>query len=154
VRNHQYQQRRYRRALDAAVGLVAWRYGQSESEPYLRSADPDQLYVSIPYIHSTVSPSAPLIRICTRLAAITCAQPNRGTTHPRPIGYGWAAEMVAMYADAAPGGGKTATATVTDRCEGCALRDVDMTPTLFQKFSPLTLGRMGVNSEPLTWNWV
>ena len=52
VRDHQHQLGRYRCALAAVVGLVAWRYRQPESEPHLRQTDSNQLYVpdsSLPF---------------------------------------------------------------------------------------------------------
>lgn len=51
--------------------------------------------------------------------------------------------------------GKTVTATVTDRCEGCAMRDVDMTPTLFSQIADMGKGRLGINgTPPITWQWI
>jgi expansin (peptidoglycan-binding protein) len=38
--------------------------------------------------------------------------------------------------------GKTAKATITDRCEGCIGASIDMSPSLFQKFADLSVGRL------------
>jgi len=45
--------------------------------------------------------------------------------------------------------GKTATATVVDRCEGCAVNDVDMTLGLFKRFQRPEVGRF----YNLTWSY-
>lgn len=40
-------------------------------------------------------------------------------------------------------GGVTQTATITDRCAGCAgFGDLDMTPSLFTEFAPESVGRI------------
>ncbi|KAB5594584.1 hypothetical protein CTheo_1906 [Ceratobasidium theobromae] len=39
-------------------------------------------------------------------------------------------------------GGKTITVGIVDRCEGCALWDVDLSPSAFQQFAPLASGRL------------
>jgi len=39
-------------------------------------------------------------------------------------------------------GGATATATIVDRCTGCAKYSIDMTISLFQVFAPLSVGRI------------
>jgi hypothetical protein len=38
--------------------------------------------------------------------------------------------------------GVTETATIVDRCTGCADNSLDMTPGLFQKFASLDVGRI------------
>jgi len=45
--------------------------------------------------------------------------------------------------------GQNATATVTDRCVDCKDDDLDMTPSLFQVFAALGVGRFDI-----TWNFV
>lgn len=39
-------------------------------------------------------------------------------------------------------GGKTATATIMDTCPGCANGGLDLTPSLFEVFAPLSEGRL------------
>ncbi|CUA71128.1 hypothetical protein RSOLAG22IIIB_09342 [Rhizoctonia solani] len=39
-------------------------------------------------------------------------------------------------------GGKTIRVGIVDRCEGCALWDVDLSPSAFQQFAPLASGRL------------
>ncbi|KAG8741448.1 hypothetical protein FRC10_002852 [Ceratobasidium sp. 414] len=39
-------------------------------------------------------------------------------------------------------GGKTIRVGIVDRCEGCALWDVDLSPSAFQQFAPLATGRL------------
>ncbi|KAG9119189.1 hypothetical protein FRC07_005933, partial [Ceratobasidium sp. 392] len=39
-------------------------------------------------------------------------------------------------------GGKTIRVGIVDRCEGCALWDVDLSPFAFQQFAPLTTERL------------
>ncbi|KAI1472612.1 RlpA-like double-psi beta-barrel-protein domain-containing protein-containing protein [Daldinia caldariorum] len=41
-------------------------------------------------------------------------------------------------------GGKTAVATVVDKCPGCSSDSIDVSPTVFQELSPLTVGRVKV----------
>ncbi|KAG9093935.1 hypothetical protein FRC06_011315 [Ceratobasidium sp. 370] len=38
--------------------------------------------------------------------------------------------------------GKTIRVGIVDRCEGCALWDVDLSPSAFQQFAPLATGRL------------
>jgi len=47
-------------------------------------------------------------------------------------------------------GGATATATIVDRCVGCAEDSLDMTPALFQVFASLGVGRI----HGLRWGFV
>ncbi|KAL4066219.1 RlpA-like double-psi beta-barrel-protein domain-containing protein-containing protein [Scleroderma yunnanense] len=42
---------------------------------------------------------------------------------------------------------KTAQGTVVDSCQACAANDLDMSPTLFQKFADLSVGRI-----PIQWS--
>jgi len=39
--------------------------------------------------------------------------------------------------------GVTKTAKVVDTCEGCAAGNIDLSPSLFQDFAPLSAGRVG-----------
>ncbi|KAG8784758.1 hypothetical protein FRC12_018316 [Ceratobasidium sp. 428] len=39
-------------------------------------------------------------------------------------------------------GGKTIRVGIVDRCEGCSLWDVDLSPSAFQQFAPLATGRL------------
>jgi len=45
-------------------------------------------------------------------------------------------------------GGVTATAKVVGTCEGCAPGNIDLSPSLFQKFAPLGAGRV----PGVTWS--
>jgi hypothetical protein len=45
--------------------------------------------------------------------------------------------------------GKTATATIADTCPGCANGGLDLTPSLFQEFAPLSEGRL----TGMTWSF-
>jgi expansin (peptidoglycan-binding protein) len=45
--------------------------------------------------------------------------------------------------------GKTATATIMDTCPGCANGGLDLTPSLFQQFAPLSEGRL----TGMTWTY-
>jgi len=38
--------------------------------------------------------------------------------------------------------GVTQVAKVVDTCEGCAIGDIDMSPSLFAKFAPASAGRV------------
>lgn len=44
--------------------------------------------------------------------------------------------------------GKSVEVTVTDRCEGCALHDLDFSPSAFSQIADQALGRIKI-----TWNW-
>ncbi|KXN89956.1 Allergen Asp f 7 [Leucoagaricus sp. SymC.cos] len=44
--------------------------------------------------------------------------------------------------------GKTVTVAITDRCEGCALDDLDFSPSAFQQLADPSLGRIDI-----TWTW-
>jgi hypothetical protein len=46
--------------------------------------------------------------------------------------------------------GVTKIATVVDRCVGCAKDSLDMTPTLFQNFAPLGVGRI----HGIVWSFI
>ncbi|KAB5594258.1 Rare lipoprotein A-like double-psi beta-barrel protein [Ceratobasidium theobromae] len=46
--------------------------------------------------------------------------------------------------------GKTVTVTVTDRCVGCALHDIDFSPSAFDQLADQSIGRL----KGLTWTWV
>ncbi|KAI9062527.1 hypothetical protein FKP32DRAFT_1593170 [Trametes sanguinea] len=46
--------------------------------------------------------------------------------------------------------GKSVTVTVTDRCAGCAVGSIDLTPTAFQQLASLDVGRL----HGVTWNFV
>ncbi|KAH9985525.1 RlpA-like double-psi beta-barrel-protein domain-containing protein-containing protein [Russula vinacea] len=45
-------------------------------------------------------------------------------------------------------GGKSAQATVVDSCQACGADDLDMSPTMFQKFSGL-----GTGVIPIQWSY-
>ncbi|KAI0313728.1 RlpA-like double-psi beta-barrel-protein domain-containing protein-containing protein [Amylostereum chailletii] len=45
--------------------------------------------------------------------------------------------------------GKHVTVTVTDRCEGCALTDLDFSPSAFDKLANESVGRL----SGMTWVW-
>jgi len=47
-------------------------------------------------------------------------------------------------------GGATAIATIVDRCTGCAEDSLDMTPSLFQVFAALSVGRI----HGIRWNFL
>lgn len=44
--------------------------------------------------------------------------------------------------------GKSTTVTVTDRCQGCAITDLDFSPTAFSDLANESLGRIDI-----TWMW-
>jgi len=44
--------------------------------------------------------------------------------------------------------GKSVTLTVTDRCTGCSVTSIDLTPTAFSELADQSLGRI-----QLTWVW-
>ncbi|KAI1088900.1 barwin-like endoglucanase [Rostrohypoxylon terebratum] len=46
-------------------------------------------------------------------------------------------------------GGKSATATVTDKCPECLSGSIDVSPSVFKELAPLAKGRVKV-----TWNYV
>ncbi|CAE6485256.1 unnamed protein product [Rhizoctonia solani] len=48
------------------------------------------------------------------------------------------ADVTSLYKD----GGKTIRVGIVDRCEGCALWDLDLSPSAFQQFAPLATGRL------------
>ena len=50
---------------------------------------------------------------------------------------------------ALPDQGKTTTVTITDRCTGCALTDLDFSPTAFQDLADESVGRI----SGMTWVW-
>ncbi|KAK7685814.1 hypothetical protein QCA50_011160 [Cerrena zonata] len=43
--------------------------------------------------------------------------------------------------------GQTVTVTVVDRCEGCQINDIDLSPTAFQQLASLDAGRL----SGVTW---
>jgi len=45
--------------------------------------------------------------------------------------------------------GKSTTVTITDRCEGCALTDLDFSPSAFQDLADFSVGRL----SGMTWVW-
>jgi expansin (peptidoglycan-binding protein) len=48
------------------------------------------------------------------------------------------------------GGGASVTITVVDRCVGCAMTDLDFSPTAFDA---LTGGNRGLGRVKITWEW-
>ncbi|KAI1455979.1 RlpA-like double-psi beta-barrel-protein domain-containing protein-containing protein [Annulohypoxylon moriforme] len=46
-------------------------------------------------------------------------------------------------------GGKTATATVVDKCPGCSANSIDASPAIFQQLASLDVGRIQI-----TWEYV
>ncbi|KAL4064760.1 RlpA-like double-psi beta-barrel-protein domain-containing protein-containing protein [Scleroderma yunnanense] len=44
---------------------------------------------------------------------------------------------------------KSTTVTITDSCDGCALTDIDFTPTAFADLADLDIGRINIS-----WEWV
>jgi len=46
--------------------------------------------------------------------------------------------------------GKSVTVTVTDRCVGCALHDLDFSPSAFDNLAAESIGRL----KGVTWSWV
>ncbi|KAI0639772.1 RlpA-like double-psi beta-barrel-protein domain-containing protein-containing protein, partial [Trametes polyzona] len=45
--------------------------------------------------------------------------------------------------------GKSVTVTITDRCTGCALTDLDFSPAAFNQLASFDLGRL----HGVTWVW-
>ncbi|KAL5495143.1 DAG7 [Sanghuangporus weigelae] len=45
--------------------------------------------------------------------------------------------------------GKSTTVTITDRCEGCALTDLDFSPRAFEDIADFSVGRL----TGMTWAW-
>jgi len=52
-------------------------------------------------------------------------------------------KVVASY------GGKSVTLTITDRCTGCQLTDLDMAPSAFNQLADPSIGRI----HGVTWVW-
>ncbi|PFH54546.1 hypothetical protein AMATHDRAFT_135159 [Amanita thiersii Skay4041] len=46
--------------------------------------------------------------------------------------------------------GKSVTVTITDRCEGCALTDLDFSPSAFNQLASFDVGRI----SGMTWEWL
>ncbi|THV04868.1 hypothetical protein K435DRAFT_648418, partial [Dendrothele bispora CBS 962.96] len=46
--------------------------------------------------------------------------------------------------------GKSTTVTITDRCEGCAITDLDFSPSAFSDLADFGVGRL----SGMTWVWV
>ncbi|TFK77026.1 hypothetical protein BDN72DRAFT_866830 [Pluteus cervinus] len=46
--------------------------------------------------------------------------------------------------------GKSTTIMVTDRCEACAITDLDFSPTAFSDLADFSIGRI----HGMTWNWI
>lgn len=46
--------------------------------------------------------------------------------------------------------GKSVTVTLTDRCEACALTDLDFSPSAFDILSDPSVGRL----NGITWDWL
>ncbi|KAG2366614.1 barwin-like endoglucanase, partial [Suillus spraguei] len=44
--------------------------------------------------------------------------------------------------------GKSVTVKITDRCTGCALRDLDFSPSAFNSLADESLGRIDID-----WSW-
>ncbi|GAB1522425.1 hypothetical protein RhiTH_005542 [Rhizoctonia solani] len=60
---------------------------------------------------------------------------------PSPMSFmttGQAMLLTFLYQD----GGKTIRVGIVDRCEGCALWDLDLSPSAFQQLAPLATGRL------------
>ncbi|KAG6888691.1 hypothetical protein C0995_006681, partial [Termitomyces sp. Mi166 len=47
-------------------------------------------------------------------------------------------------------GGKSVTVTLTDRCTGCALTDLDFSPSAFNILADFSVGRI----QDIEWNWL
>ncbi|KAG6878220.1 hypothetical protein C0993_010641 [Termitomyces sp. T159_Od127] len=47
-------------------------------------------------------------------------------------------------------GGKSVVVTLTDRCEGCALTDLDLSPAAFDVLADPSVGRL----HGMTWKWL
>lgn len=45
--------------------------------------------------------------------------------------------------------GKSVTVTITDRCEACAVTDLDFSPTAFNQIADFAVGR----ARGMTWVW-
>ncbi|KAG5342393.1 hypothetical protein C0989_002228 [Termitomyces sp. Mn162] len=45
--------------------------------------------------------------------------------------------------------GRSVVVTITDRCEACALTDLDFSPSAFEELAPLSVGRI----SGMTWIW-
>ncbi|EDR15021.1 expansin family protein [Laccaria bicolor S238N-H82] len=45
--------------------------------------------------------------------------------------------------------GKSVTVAVTDRCEGCAITDLDFSPSAFNQLADFSVGRI----SGMTWTW-
>ncbi|KIJ68365.1 hypothetical protein HYDPIDRAFT_146363 [Hydnomerulius pinastri MD-312] len=54
-------------------------------------------------------------------------------------------QVLATY----PPTGATVTVTITDRCTGCAITDLDFSPAAFNTLADPSLGRI-----PITWVWL
>jgi len=117
-------------------------------------------------VHSTASTSKSSIQISTTTTAptagknsgdITYYAPGLGscgvTNGPSDMIVALAADMMTGYANPNdnPNCGKsitisyngvTATATIEDTCEACTGASIDLTPSLFEKFAPLGVGRV------------
>ncbi|KAK8058485.1 hypothetical protein PG994_008933 [Apiospora phragmitis] len=70
--------------------------------------------------------------------AVVALSPSQYADHPDACGK----NIVINY------GGKTATATVVDKCPGCSPMSIDVSPSLFQKLESLDAGRVEVD-----WHW-
>ncbi|KAF9452700.1 hypothetical protein P691DRAFT_660372 [Macrolepiota fuliginosa MF-IS2] len=46
--------------------------------------------------------------------------------------------------------GKSVTVAITDRCEGCALLDLDFSPSAFDQIADPSIGRL----DDVTWTWI
>lgn len=46
--------------------------------------------------------------------------------------------------------GKSVTVAITDRCEGCALTDLDFSPSAFNQLADFSIGRL----DGVEWSWI
>ncbi|KAK6833174.1 RlpA-like double-psi beta-barrel-protein domain-containing protein-containing protein [Apiospora arundinis] len=67
--------------------------------------------------------------------AVVALSPSQYAEHPDACGK----NIVINY------GGKTATATVVDKCPGCSAESIDVSPSVFQQLESLDAGRVQVS---------
>ncbi|KAK8112187.1 RlpA-like double-psi beta-barrel-protein domain-containing protein-containing protein [Apiospora kogelbergensis] len=67
--------------------------------------------------------------------AVVALSPAQYAAHPDACGK----SIVINY------GGKTATATVVDKCPGCSADSIDVSPSIFQSLESLDAGRVQVS---------
>ncbi|CDO73236.1 hypothetical protein BN946_scf185007.g291 [Trametes cinnabarina] len=95
---------------------------------------PTTLQVSVPAVSPTATATISL------RSPISFTIPTRVNPNDNPV---CGRKITATYQ------GKSVTVAVTDRCTGCALTDLDFSPSAFSELADFDVGRL----HGMTWVW-